>query len=329
MRGARSGGGRSAPSQRLAESRIRVGVVGLGVFGGHHARHYAAHPDAELVAVVDADPARREAAAEKYGAAALGDYRDLHRRVHAVSIAVPARHHHAITMGIVAAGIHVLVEKPLAVTAAEGRDIAALAKETGAVVAVGHVERFSPVTEALRARITRPRRIAAVRRSVWSGRSTDVDVVLDLMIHDIDLVLTLSQAPLASVAASGVAGPSGAIDEAEAWLTFADGLVATLSASRVAAANSRTLSITEPDAAYVADLGTGRLAVATRSRWKAPPEEIALELRDNLGAEIADFLAAIAERREPMTTAEQGIAAVEVANRIQASIADSARREAM
>ena len=320
-----------SPSHRLAESRIRVGVVGLGSFGSHHARHYAANPAAILTAVADADAGRAAAAAAKYGAASFADYRDLIGTVDAVSVAAPAIHHHAIAAALVDAGIHVLVEKPLAVTASEARDVVQRAARTGAIVAAGHVERFSPITAALRAGVSRPRRIACIRRTMWSGRSADVDVVLDLMIHDIDLLLTLAKSPVASVAASGVIAQSGLTDEAEAWLTFADGMVATLSASRIADENERKISVTEPDTAWTADLSAPSLSSASRSQWGAEASALALSPHDNLGAEIADFLDAVATGTAPEVDGAAGVAAVEMANRIQAAIADAdvpAKREA-
>lgn len=325
------GRGHRAGSE-LVDTPIKVGVVGLGVFGNHHARHYAANSGAELVAVVDRDASRATTAAATHGAAmVLTDHRDLIGKVQAVSVTSPAESHHAVAAELAAAGIHILVEKPLATTADDARTIVATAERSGSIVAVGHVERFSPVTRALRERVRKPRRIATVRHSVWNGRSTDVDVILDLMIHDIDLVLSLAQAPVASVAASGVVGRSGRMDEVEAWLTFADGLVATLSASRVADANSRKLSITEPDTTYAADLSAVSLAVASRSRWGASSEAVAMTPSDNLGAEIADFLGAIAEGRAPEIDGSQGIRAVEIANRIQAAAAETAspKREAL
>lgn len=315
----------------MAEGRIRVGVVGLGVFGSHHARHYAIHPDALLVAVADADSGRAVATAAKYGATPFADARDLIGKVDAVSVAVPATAHHEVAGAFLDAGIHVLVEKPLAVTADEARDLVARAAKTGAVLAAGHVERFSPITATLRERVVAPRRIATVRRTMWSGRSTDVDVILDLMIHDIDLVLTVAKAPVATVAGEGIRAQSGRIDEAEAWLTFADGMVATLSASRIAAENERKISVTEVDTTWSADLAASSLSSASRSQWGAAASAVALSPRDNLGAEIADFLHAIANGAPPVVDGAAGLAAVEIANRIQAAIADAdapAKREA-
>jgi predicted dehydrogenase len=307
----------------LAELPIRVGVIGLGSFGSHHARHYAANPAATLVAVADVDRQRAEAIATRFGAAAFGDHRDLVGRVDAASVAVLASQHHDVAADLIDAGIHVLIEKPLAATTAEARDLLERADKAGVILQAGHVERYSPAAEALRQRVSMPRRIACVRRTTWSGRAADVDVILDLMIHDIDLVLMLAGARVTSVAASGAAVRSGLTDEAEAWLTFADGLVATLSASRVADGNERKMSITEPDTSYVADFAAPGLSVASRSRWRAEVEAIALPQSDNLGAEIAAFLHSVASGTTPEVDGRAGLAAVEIAERIQAAIAEA------
>ena len=219
--------------------RIRVGVIGLGYFGSHHARHYAANARAELVAVVDVDPDRGCAASERYGCASHADHRALIGMVDAVSITVPTSNHHEVASDFLDAGIHVFVEKPIAADAASAADLVDRAEKANATLQVGHIERFSPAFRALRERCADPRLISAVRRTEWRGRAVDVDVVLDLMIHDIDLVLTLAGAPVVSVEASGARIVSATNDVAEARLTFANGVMATLSASRVAAKGER------------------------------------------------------------------------------------------
>jgi predicted dehydrogenase len=307
----------------LADGTIKVGVVGLGSFGKHHTRHYAAHPRARLAAVADVDRRRADEIATAHGAVAFTDPRDLIGKVDAVSIAVPATLHAAVARDFIDAGVHVLVEKPIATVSADARDLIARAERAGVILQVGHVERFSPVIGVLRQRLTNPRRIACRRRTKWSGRSADVDVILDLMIHDIDLVLTLAGVPVASVAASGAAVMSDATDEAEAWLTFTNGLIATLSASRVATENERMLTITEPDTTYAADLSGPSLAITRRRVSGASAEAMALSSHDNLGAEIDAFLNSVATGASPEVDGRVGLAALEIAERIRAAIADS------
>jgi predicted dehydrogenase len=305
----------------LAERTIRVGVVGLGSFGRHHARHYAQNPKAQLVAVSDQDAARGKENGQ--GAPLFADHRDLIGKVDAVSVAVPASHHAAVARDFIDAGVHVLIEKPIAIDIADAKDLIERAEAKGVVLQIGHVERFSPAVAALQSRLTVPRRIAARRKTRWSGRSTDVDVVLDLMIHDIDLVLTLADAPVASVAASGVCTKSDTTDEAEAWLTFANGAIATLSASRVAADGERRLTVTEPNTSYAADLSGPSLSMTSRRVPGAVPVPVMLQPRDNLGAEIDAFLTSVATGARPMVDGAAGLAALEIAQRIRAAIAET------
>ena len=300
---------------------IRVGVVGLGAFGRHHARHYANHPGARLIAVADADGARAETIAADSGAEAFTDPGALIGKVDAVSIAVPATLHHAVACDFLDAGVHVFMEKPLAVDSASAEDLVGRAERAGVILQVGHIERFSPAVGELARRLSDPRRIAAVRRTGWTGRSADVDVVLDLMIHDIDLVLTLAGASVTSVAANGTSSVSGLTDDAEAWLTFANGCIATLSASRSSAENQRQLTVTEPGTVYVADLAGPSLSVKPRA-GRAAAETVPLTPHDNLGAEIAAFLDSVATGAPPLVDGRAGAAALAIAERIQAAIAD-------
>ena len=300
---------------------IRVGVVGLGAFGRHHVRHYARHPGANLVAVADVDGARAGTYAAETGAAAFTDHHALIGKVDAVSVAVPATLHHAVAGDFLDAGVHVFIEKPIAVDSAAADDLVARAERAGVVLQVGHIERFSPAVSELARRLTDPRRIAAVRQTGWSGRSADVDVVLDLMIHDIDLVLALAGSPVKSVAANGATTVSGQTDEAEAWLTFANGITATLSASRTAPENRRQLTVTEPGTIYVADLAGPTLVVRSRA-GHAEAETVPLTPRDNLGAEIAAFLDSVANGTPPLVDGRAGAAALAIAERIRAAIAD-------
>src|SRR5436190_13258367 len=203
------------------QGTIRVGVVGLGAFGSHHARHYAAQAGARLVAVADSDVPRAYAAAEQYGAAAYRDHRGLIGKVDAASVTVPAALHHEVARDLIDAGIHVLVEKPLAADRESAADLVAHATRTGVTLQVGHIERFSPAFRALAERVRAPRLMSFVRHTVWQGRGADVDVVRDLMIHDIDLAVTLAGTPVVSIAASGAAVVTTSYDVAEARIEFA------------------------------------------------------------------------------------------------------------
>jgi predicted dehydrogenase len=297
--------------------------VGLGSFGKHHARHYGMNADARLIGVADVDEPRARAAGAQYGCAGYVDHRDLIGKVDAVSITVPARLHHRVARDFLDAGVHVLIEKPITADSTAARDLIDAADKANAVLQVGHLERFSPVVDALRQCVTSPRRVSASRRTPWTGRSTDVDVILDLMIHDIDLALLLAGRAVTSVAASGVIGRSGRVDEAEAWLTFAGGAIATLSASRVADEGERRIVVTEPATVFSGDLGGSTLTSLRRGERGAEPVAIPVANRDALGAEIAAFLTSVRTGATPDVDGAAGLAALEIAERIQASIADA------
>ncbi len=273
--------------------------------------------------VADFDAARTRDAAERYGCVAHADHRALLGKVDVVSVAVPASFHHRVARDFIDAGVHVLIEKPIATESADARDLIAAAERSGAIIQVGHLERFSPAVAALREQLTDPRRITITRRGPWTGRSTDVDVVLDLMIHDIDLALVLAGAPVASVSASGIVAESGRVDEAEAWLTFTNGTIATLSASRVAEQGERKLTVTEAETLFAADLSGPTLTVTRRRERGAAPVQVALQPQDALQAEIAAFLASAAAGARPDVDGAAGLAALEIAERIQASIAEA------
>jgi predicted dehydrogenase len=297
-------------------------VVGLGAFGRHHVRHYAASPEAALIAVADVDGARAAAIGTQFAAEPTDDPLTLIGRVDAVSIATPASGHAALAGAFIAAGIHVLVEKPLATEVADARSLAEAAADAEVILQVGHIERFSPVIREIRRRVTAPRRITTLRRSPWSERSADVDVVLDMMIHDIDHVLSFVAAPFTSVSASGIAINGPFSDEAEAWLTFANGAVATLSVSRVASKVERRLTVVDGSSVFAADLAAPALAIGEH-RGKQPATVITFPPHDNLAAEIAAFLTSVRSGEQPEADGRAGLAAVEVAARIRAAIDDA------
>jgi predicted dehydrogenase len=312
--------GRIQP-QPANTAAIRVGVVGLGYFGSRHARHYAANGASRLIALADADPARAVSEAEKYGAEAHADHRALIGKVDAVSIVVPTTLHHEVARDFIDAGVHVLIEKPIAASPQAAEDLVARAQKAGTVLQVGHIERFAPAFVALKERVTDPRLIECVRRTVWSGRAADVDVVLDLMIHDIDLALTLAGAPVAEVAASGASVMTGLNDVAEARLAFSNGVVATLAASRVAPRGERKLFVSEPQRHFCADLAGPSLTEFSAGRDGGLSETVELPPSDNLQREIAAFLDSVANRKPAVVDGKAGLDALAVAERIVAAIA--------
>ncbi|MCB1488659.1 MAG: Gfo/Idh/MocA family oxidoreductase [Bauldia sp.] len=304
-----------------AEGEVKVGVVGLGYFGSHHARHYAAHPGATLVGVADADPERSATAAQRFDAAPFGDHHALIGQVEAVSVAVPTSLHHKVAGDLIDAGIHVFVEKPIASDAGEAADLVARARARGVVLQVGHIERYAPAFRALLNRVEAPRLVECVRHATWSGRATDVDVVLDLMIHDIDLALTVAASPVVSVAASGTSVATETNDVAEARLVFENGVVARLAASRVAASPERSVCVAETGRYLAADLAGQTLSIVTGIQGAATTESVTLAAADNLGSEINAFLESVRSGEAPPVDGVAGLDAMKVADMILAEIA--------
>lgn len=305
--------------------------MGLGYFGSFHAKHHAAHPDTTLIGVVDADGARARAAAETLGVHPFSHYRELIGRVDAVSVTVPTALHHRVAGELIDAGIHVLVEKPVTDTPETARDLLARADNAHVLLNVGHIERFSATFAALRERVRRPLMIDCQRHGPWTGRAADVDVVLDLMIHDIDLALSLAGAPVESVEATGAAVVSANIDAAEARIRFANGVVATLRASRVAPAVDRVIRVNEADRSLVADLARRTLSVSRQVPGMQgadgfTTETVEVAPRDALGAEIAAFIDGVTTKGPGGVDGRAGLDALVVAERIRAEIAASGLR---
>jgi len=240
-------------------TRLRIGVVGVGHLGRHHARILAAMPGVDLVGVVDVSAARAGTVAARCATAALDDYRRLVDSVDAVTIAVPTTAHREVAAAFLARGIATLVEKPMTRTVAEAEELIALARATGAVLQVGHIERFNPALRALEAMPIRPRYISAERLSTHSFRSTDIGVVLDLMIHDLDLILTLIAAPVHSVQAVGLSLFGAHEDLAHAWIEFDDGSVANLAASRASYSPVRKMRLWGAEGYASLDFAAGRV----------------------------------------------------------------------
>ncbi|MSQ62663.1 MAG: Gfo/Idh/MocA family oxidoreductase [Betaproteobacteria bacterium] len=305
--------------------KLRIAVIGAGYMGKFHAEKFAASADAELVAVVDADPARAITIATALGCAHESGYHALlaraDARIEAVCVAVPTEKHHAVVRDCLEAGVHVLVEKPLSRTLEEADSLLELARTKGLVLQVGHLQRFNPVFQALVAQGGRPLFIDIERLAPFKTRGTDVDVVLDLMIHDLDLVLALAKAPIEQVSASGFRVLTDAIDIANARIEFTDGCIASVSASRVSQAQVRKLRVFRHDSYVSADLQEQRL----RHVRKGPEggtagdtagiveSEQAFERADELRAQAEAFVQAVRGRGVPLVTGEQGRQALALA----------------
>jgi predicted dehydrogenase len=300
---------------------LKLAVIGAGYFGRFHAEKLAAIPGVALAAVVDAELARAAAVGGPLGALALASHLPLDGKVDAVTIAADTSAHFEIARFFLARGVHCFVEKPIATTNAEAAALIDLATKGGIVLQVGHIQRVLFAALDAHRLVERPRYVEAVRAAPYKVRATDVGVVLDLMIHDIDLALALLGGPVTAIAATGGRVVSASEDWCNARLSFASGAVASLTASRVSDALARTMRILGPAGSATLDL-QARRAVAIR---KAPDGTLAREERsaaagDDLAAELAGFVASIRDGTPPLASGADGLAALDVATRILAQL---------
>ena len=298
--------------------KIRVGVIGVGSLGQHHARVFAELTGARLVGVADVDRARAVAIAGRHGCRAVTDYRELLPDVEAVSVVTPTLLHHVIARACLEAGRHVLVEKPLAATVEEARDLVAAASDRDVTLQVGHIERFNAAFRATRGAIKEPTLIECRRWAPFTSRGADVDVVLDLMVHDLDLVLGLISAPVQEIQASGVSILSPTTDVAQARVVFQNGCVATFSANRVAQSKVREVRILQPEGYVVIDLAqqtarVGRRTMGTSGRYEVLTEQVRGDGREPLKLELEAFVDAIRNGAQPLVSGREGAAALELA----------------
>src|SRR3954470_16678709 len=304
-------------------SKIRAAVIGVGYLGRFHAQKYAQLDACELVAVVDGRAEVREAVAAEVKSHPVADWRELLGNVDAVSVVTPTPAHFAIADAFLEAGAHVLVEKPITETPEQARALLARAKDKGRILQVGHLERFNAAILAAEPHLSTPRFMECQRLAPYKERGTDVNVVLDLMIHDIDLVQSLAKSEIVSIDAIGTPVFSGEIDIANARIRFANGCVANTTASRVSLKTERKLRIFE-DAAYISlDLQQKILTLIRKRDGEPQPgqlpvniEEANLEQGDALRSEIESFLECIRNNKRPVVSGEDGLRALETAIRI-------------
>jgi predicted dehydrogenase len=298
-----------------------MAVVGVGHLGKHHARILASLPGVELVAVVDTNRPRAEAVASAHGTRALFDARDLEGQVDAVTIAVPTGIHRDIARPFLDGGIAALVEKPLARSLAEADDMIGAAASRGCVLAVGHTERFNPAVAAARPLVTDPRFVEVHRLGTFPERSLDIDVVFDLMIHDLDVVLSLVPSEVAAIDAVGVPVLTSRVDIANARLRFANGCIANLTASRISRDRVRKIRFFQSSAYVSIDYAAQKLEMYRLEQTGGPMPaieggELEVANEEPLKRELADFVDAVVSRRSPLVTGEQGRRALELAQQI-------------
>ena len=312
---------------------IRTAVIGVGYLGRFHAQKYAGLPNSQLVGVADPSAAARAAVGAELKVAAHEDYRELLGKVDAVSIVTPTPSHFEVAKAFLEAGASVLVEKPMTVTIAEGEGLIEIAARLKRTLQVGHLERFNAAVLAVQPTLTVPRFIESARLAPFKHRGTDVDVVLDLMIHDIDLILSIVRSPVVSVDAIGSSVFSKEIDIANARLRFANGCVANATASRVSLKTERKLRLFQDDAYLSLDLQQKILTVIRKGTGVGPDgmpqvaiDENTYEQGDALKSEIEAFLDAVASGGPPPVSGEDGLLALRTAVSIAEQVASSMRK---
>lgn len=310
---------------------MRTAVVGVGSLGRHHARILSSLDGSQLVAVCDLDRERAEAVAAELGCETAATHRDLIGQVDAVSVVVPTVDHAAVACDLLDAGIACLVEKPIAPSLEEADRIIGAAAASGAVLQVGHVERFNPAVMAVRDRITRPRFIECHRLAAFTPRSLDIDVVMDLMIHDIDVILSIVKADIVEINAAGIGVLTPRVDIANARIEFSDGCIANVTASRVSAERIRKLRFFQPKDYVSIDFANRAVDVLTLLPPKAGEDRpqigsvpVEVEEIEPLRAELASFLRAARGEHAPEVPGADGRRALDVATRVLASIREHA-----
>jgi predicted dehydrogenase len=308
-------------------SKLRVGVVGVGYLGKFHARIYAAHPDVELVGVVDTQPETARAIAGQYHCSAYQQPDELLGRIDAVSIVVPTVQHLAVARPFLENGVHMLMEKPIASSYEEGQKIVEIAERAGVTFQVGHLERYNAGFMELVRRVSQPRFIEATRIGSFSERATDVDVVTDLMIHDLDLVMALVRSPIRDLRAIGVPVLTEHVDIANARLEFENGAVADVTASRVSTKMQRRIRVFGRNSYHALDFADQQVdeVIAHPAPGGGRPDiqtgRLAITPTPPLDAEIADFVSAVRSRRVPLVDGRTGLEALRVALMVKEKIA--------
>ena len=300
---------------------LRLGVIGVGHLGKHHARIAAGVAGARLTAVADTQRDRAVAAAAAAGAKVFEDYRDLFGQVDAVTVAAPTEKHHEIALAFLERGVSVLVEKPITRALPEADALIAAAKQSGATLATGHTERYNPAVAAVLPLVSTPRFIEVHRLGVFPDRSLDIDVVFDLMIHDLDIILALVKSEVSAIEAVGVPVLTDKFDIANARLRFASGCIANVTASRISRERVRKIRFFQPDAYISIDYAEQsvegyRLKRREGQRPEIQGGQLPVAREEPLKREIEDFVGAVRDKRAPLVSGEDGRRALALAQAI-------------
>jgi predicted dehydrogenase len=309
-------------SQSWRWSNVKVGVIGVGHVGKHHARIYSELPGVELVGVADIQKSRAEEIADQHKTAAFTDYRELFGKVDAVSLAIPTVDHARVGIDVLQHGVDVLVEKPIASNIEQARALIDTARSNKRILQVGHVERFNPIVAAARTVATKPQFFEVHRLAAFSPRSLDIDVVLDLMIHDLDIILSLVPAPVGEIRAVGIPVLSAKADIANARVEFEDGCVANLTASRVSFEKTRKLRFFQPHDYISIDYASQTGTMVSLRMGRVMEQKLQPSVQEPLGLQLAGFLDCVLSRGTPAVSGEDGLRALELAMRINSAIAE-------
>jgi predicted dehydrogenase len=303
---------------------LRVGVAGVGHIGSNHARLYSELPSVEFTAIYDVDDARANAIARKYGVTAARSLDDFASMIDAASVATPTNTHHTVARPLLSSGKHLLVEKPITENTKDASDLAELAAANHLVLQVGHVERFNPILSALEARLTHPRFIEAHRLSPYPDRSTDIGVVLDLMIHDLEVILHLVRSPVQTIDAVGVPVLSRGEDIANARLRFENGCVANITSSRISPERMRKIRVFQEDAYLSLDYQNQSGEIYRKADGRITRDKVQIERQEPLKRQLLAFVECANTGRAPRVSGFQATAALELAVEITKRIAASA-----
>src|SRR5437763_10610247 len=305
----------------MSMKKLRVGVVGVGHIGSNHARLYAEIPPAEFAAVYDVDLVKGNAIGRKFGATPTKSLDEFIEMVDAASVATPTNTHYEIARSLLERGKHVLVEKPITDNTGHASELADLAARNGLILQVGHVERFNPVLTALETNLTRPRFIEAHRLRPYSERGTDIGVVLDLMIHDLEVILHFVRSPLWSLDAVGVPVLSRSEDIANVRLSFEDGCVANVTASRISPERVRKIRVFQEDAYLSLDYQNQSGEIYRRVGRQIWRDRVNIEHQEPLKLQLSTFIECASTGRQPRVSGSQATAALELAVKITKQIA--------
>jgi len=299
---------------------VRVGVIGIGYLGQHHVRIYSELENTELVAVVDAVEKRADSFAAKYGCEAYYDYRDIFNKVDALSIVTPTTTHYSIALDCIRAGKDILIEKPITVSVKEADELITESEKSGCIIQVGHLERYNPAVLAASEMVKEPRFIEAERLSPFIGRGTDVDVTLDLMIHDVDIVLSFVSSPVKEIKAVGTRVLTDKIDVAKAWIEFENGCIALFTASRLSPEKQRRLKVFQKDSYLLLDYQNCEIRHYFRRGEEILSDTIRPENKEPLKEELRDFIRCVKERKRPKVSAIEGRNAIKIVSEINGLI---------